>query len=91
MTNTSDNIPQTPPASPQPHPQPRWPPELMTEEELIGFLRIPHVTKAKDHHNVVANLKRMHDLPRIHICGQPLYPREAIQEWIRNNTTNDRK
>ena len=91
MTNTSDNIPQTPPASPQRHPQPTWPPELMTEEELIGFLRIPHVTKAKDHHNVVANLKRMHDLPRIHICGQPLYPREAILEWIRNNTSNDRK
>ena len=63
----------------------------MTEPELIDFLRIPEISKAKDHHNVIANLKRMHDLPRIHICGQPLYPREAIQEWIRTNTTTGRK
>jgi hypothetical protein len=63
-------------------------PDLLTEAELIRFLRIPEVTRAKDHHNVVANLKRMHDLPRIHICGQPLYPREAIQEWVRTHTSN---
>ena len=63
-------------------------PGLMTEPELIEFLRIPEVSKAKDYHNVIDNLKRMHDLPRIHICGQPLYPREAIQEWIRNKTVN---
>ncbi len=62
-------------------------PVLMTESELIEFLRIPEVSRAKDHRNVIDNLKRFHDLPRIHICGQPLYPREAIQEWIRDNTT----
>ena len=61
-------------------------PVLMTESELIDFLRIPEVSKAKDHHNVIANLKRFHDLPRVHICGQPLYPRDAIVEWIRDNT-----
>ena len=61
-------------------------PELLTESELIDFLRIPEVSKAKDHHNVIAHLKRFHDLPRIHICGQPLYPREAIQQWIRDKT-----
>ena len=66
-------------------------PDLLTEAELIEFLRIPQVSKAKDYHNAVDNLKRMHDLPRIHICGQPLYPREAIQEWVRTNTTNGRK
>ena len=63
-------------------------PDLMTEKELIEYLRIPEVSKAKNHHNVISNLKRMHDLPRVHICGQPLYPREAIEEWIRNKTTN---
>lgn len=62
-------------------------PVLMTESELIEFLRIPEVSRAKDHRNVIDNLKRFHDLPRIHICGQPLYPLEAIQEWIRDNTT----
>ena len=66
-------------------------PDLMTEEELIEFLRIPKVSKAKDYHNVVDNLKRHHDLPRIHICGQPLYPREAIDEWIRRKTTKTGK
>jgi len=57
--------------------------ELMTESELIQFLRIPEVSNSKDYHNVIENLKLMHDLPRIHICGKPLYPREAIREWIR--------
>ena len=63
------------------------PQELMTESELITFLRIPEVSKATDYHNVVANLKRMHDLPCIHICGQPLYPKEAILDWIRDKTS----
>ena len=66
-------------------------PDLLTEQEVIRFLRIPEVSKAKDNHNVIANLQRMHDLPRIHICGQPLYPREAILEWVRTNTTNGKK
>jgi len=61
--------------------------DLMTEDELIQFLRIPEVSNASDHHNVIENLKRMHDLPRIHICGKPLYPLEAIKEWIRDKTT----
>jgi len=63
-------------------------PELLTEEELILFLRIPEISNATDYSNVVENLKRMHDLPRIHICGKLLYPREAVKEWIRSNTTN---
>ena len=60
---------------------------LMTERELVEFLRIPEVSKAKNYHNVVDNLKRFRNLPRIHICGQPLYPREAIMEWIRATTS----
>ena len=63
-------------------------PELMTEAELIVFLRIPEISKSEDYHNVVENLKRMHDLPRVHICGKPLYPQEAIREWVRQRTTN---
>ena len=62
------------------------PPDLMTEAEVIEYLRIPEVSKAKDYRNAIYNLKRMHDLPRVYICGQPLYPREAIDDWIRSRT-----
>jgi hypothetical protein len=62
--------------------------DLMTEDELIVYLRIPEVSKSKDYHNVVENLKRMHRLPRIRICGKPLYPRGAIKEWIKRKTIN---
>jgi len=65
-------------------------PELLTEEELVRYLRIPEVSGAKDYHNVIENLKRMHDLPRIHVCGKPLYPREALRQWIQEKTTNGR-
>lgn len=58
-------------------------PELLTEGELIVFFRIPEISKSKDYHNVVENLKRMHDLPRIHKCGKLLYPREAVIDSIR--------
>jgi len=63
-------------------------PELMTESELIKFLRISEVTSSKDHHNVIENLKRMHDLPRVHICGKPLFPKEAIMNWVKSKTTS---
>jgi len=65
-------------------------PELLTEDELVVFLRISEISKSKDYHNVIENLKRMHGLPRIHICGKPLYPREEIIKWIREKTTNGR-
>lgn len=61
-------------------------PDLLTENELVSFLRIPEVSNAADYHNVVENLKRMHDLPRIHICGKPLYPIEAVKKWIEEKT-----
>lgn len=57
-------------------------PDLLTEEELVRFLRIPEMSGAKDYHNVIENLKRMHGLPRVHICGKTLYPLTAVQEWL---------
>ena len=61
-------------------------PDILTEEELVKFLRIPEVSNAKNYHHVIENLKRMHDLPCIHICRQPLYPTEAIRKWIKEKT-----
>ena len=57
-------------------------PELLTEKELIGFLRIPAISSSKDYHNVIEHLKRARGLPRIHICRKALYPRKAILEWL---------
>jgi hypothetical protein len=64
---------------------PRTFPDLMTESELIDFLRIPEVSNAKDFHHVVENLKRMRDLPRIRISNKPLYLKEAVISWIQKN------
>ena len=61
-------------------------PDIMTEEELIRYLRIPEVSKAADFHNVIENLRRMHALPYIHICRQPLYPLEAVAKWVEEKT-----
>ena len=64
-------------------------PDLMTEREVIEFLRIPEVTTSTDHHNVIYNLKRHRDLPRIHICKGALFPRDAVVEWIKNETVRN--
>jgi hypothetical protein len=62
---------------------------LLSEDELIRFLRIPEISTAKDHHNVVEHLKRYRGLPRISICNKVLYPTKAILDWIEKETTND--
>ncbi len=59
---------------------------LLTEDELIIFLRIPQISKAKNYHNVIAHLKRYRNLPCIHLCRQPLYPIQAILRWIEEKT-----
>jgi len=61
-------------------------PDLMTEEELIDYLRVREVSKSNNYHNVIENLKRMRDLPRIHLCSKALYPLEAVRGWIRKET-----
>ena len=63
-------------------------PDLMTEKEVIEFLRIPEVSSSRDHHNVIEHLKRYRRLPRIRICNRVLYPRDAIRKWIEKETTN---
>lgn len=57
-------------------------PDLMTEAELIEYLRIPEVSGSDNFHNVIENLKRTRDLPRIHLCNKTLFPLKAIREWI---------
>jgi hypothetical protein len=33
-------------------------PQLMTQDELVRFLRIPKISAARDQHNVIEHLKR---------------------------------
>ena len=63
-------------------------PHLMTQNELVQFLRIPEISTAKDQHNVIEHLKRCRRLPRIRLCNKTLYPLNAILEWIERETTN---
>jgi hypothetical protein len=65
--------------------------ELMTEEELIAFLRIPLISKTQNHGYVIENLKRMHDLPCIHICKKPLYPLNAVRKWIEDKLLKEQR
>ena len=60
--------------------------ELMTESEVIRFLRIPEISHSKDYHNVIEHLKKFRGLPRIHICRRALYPRKAILKWVEKET-----
>ena len=66
-------------------------PELMTEAEIILYLRIPEISNSKNHHNVIENLKRMHDLPCIHICKKTLYPLNAVRKWIEEKLSKERR
>ena len=62
-------------------------PDLMTEQELIEYLRIPEVSKSNNYKNVIDHLKRMRDLPRIHLCSKALYPLKAVHEWVNRQTS----
>jgi len=62
-------------------------PELLTEDELAIFLRLPQISKSSNYHNVIKNLIRMRDLPRIQISNKILFPRQAILEWVEKQTT----
>jgi len=60
--------------------------ELMTESEVIRFLRIPEISGSRNYHNVIQHLKKFRGLPRIHICRKALYPKKAILEWVEKET-----
>jgi len=63
-------------------------PQLMTQNELVRFLRIPEISTAKNQNNVIEHLKRFRNLPRIHLCNKTLYPLNAVIAWIEKETIN---
>ncbi len=62
-------------------------PTVMTEEELIQFLRIPEISNAADYKHVIENLKRAHGLPRIHLCGKVVYLTDSVKAWLEKHVT----
>jgi hypothetical protein len=62
-------------------------PPLMTEDELIRFLRIPEITRASNHRHVIENLKRNHGLPRIRLCGRTVYLTDSVKAWLESQVT----
>ena len=60
-------------------------PAVMTEEELIRFLRIPEISTAANHRHVIENLKRVHGLPRIHLCGKTVYLTDSVRQWLQQH------
>ncbi len=65
--------------------------ELMTQQELCEFLRIPDIAKEQKPEHIIANLKRMHGLPCLHIARQPLYPRQAVLQWLQDKAAKEAK
>jgi hypothetical protein len=61
-------------------------PDLLTIDEVAQVLRITQISTASDYHNVIKNLIRFRDLPRIQICKKLLFPKKAVLEWIEKET-----
>jgi len=62
-------------------------PTVMTEEELVTFLRIPEISRARNHRNVIENLRRRYGLPRIHLCGKTVYLMHSVRAWLEKHVT----
>jgi len=63
-------------------------PPLLTEPELIDLLRLTEITDSSPH-NVILNLIRNRDLPRIQISKTILFPLKAVLDWIDKETTKN--
>jgi len=65
-----------------------WP-ELMVEEELAAYLRLPAVSANAKPGNVIANLRRERDLPCLAISNRLVYPLELVREWVKEQAKKD--
>ncbi len=62
-------------------------PSVMTEEELIYFLRIPEISTARNYRHVIENLKRKHGLRRIQLCGKTVYLTDSVKQRLQQHVT----
>lgn len=61
-------------------------PDLMTEKELVDYLRIPEISSAKNYKRVIAYLRFRRGLPKIRLCKTMLFPLEAVRKWVEKET-----
>lgn len=85
--NTMQQSPNLPAILPSPDSEFLPCPTVMTEEELIRFLRIPEISTATNYQNVIENLKRKQGLPRIHLCGRTVYLADSVKQWLQQHVT----
>ena len=85
--NSTQRSPELPAILPSPDGEFSPCPTVMTEEELIRFLRIPEISNAANYRHVIENLKRMHGLPRIHLCGKTVYLTDSVKQWLQQHVT----
>ena len=83
MNSTQDN-PEVPAILSASNGKHMFCPSVMTEEELIRFLRILEISNATDYRHVIDNLKRAYGLPRIHLCGKTVYLTDSVKPWLEN-------
>ncbi len=50
--------------------------------ERSEWCQVLEISNAKNSRNVIENLKRMHDLPRIHLCGKNVYLTDTVKQWL---------
>jgi len=77
--NSTQHSPEVPAILPSSNGEYLFCPTVMTEDELIQFLRIPEISSATNYTHVIENLKRNHGLPRIHLCGRTVYLIDSVE------------
>ena len=85
--NSTQQIPESPAILPTEDGRFYPCPTVMTEQELIRFLRIPEISGARNRHHVIENLKRKHGLPRVHLCGKTVYLTDSVKVWLHEHVT----
>lgn len=56
--------------------------DVMTEHELIEYLRIPCVSKAANYRWAIDHLIRTRDLPCFHMCRKRVFSLAAVRQWV---------
>lgn len=59
-------------------------PDVMTEPEVVEYLRIPALSDAKaaNYKFVIDNLIRMRGLPCLHLCRKRAFCLSEVRQWV---------